>query len=49
MQTLSLSFFDRHPLGELISRVTNDSDAVARMFFESAVTRMIRDHACSSG
>jgi ABC-type multidrug transport system fused ATPase/permease subunit len=41
MQTLSLSFFDRQPLGELMSRVTNDTEAVS-LFYESAVAPLIR-------
>ena len=41
MQTLSLSFFDRQPLGELMSRLTNDLETVG-LFFESAVAQMIR-------
>ncbi len=28
LQSLSLSFFDRHPAGELMSRLTNDIDAI---------------------
>jgi ABC-type multidrug transport system fused ATPase/permease subunit len=28
MQTLSLSFFDRRPIGELMSRVTNDTQVI---------------------
>jgi ATP-binding cassette subfamily B protein len=28
LQTLSLSFFDHHPAGELMSRLTNDIDAI---------------------
>jgi ATP-binding cassette subfamily B multidrug efflux pump len=28
LQTLPLSFFDRHPVGELMSRLTNDIDAI---------------------
>ena len=28
LQTLSLSFFDTHPVGELMSRLTNDIDAI---------------------
>ena len=28
LQTLSLSFFDQHPSGELMSRLTNDVDAI---------------------
>ena len=31
LQTLSLSFFDRHPHGELMSRLTNDMDAISRV------------------
>ncbi|MBN1401674.1 MAG: ABC transporter ATP-binding protein [Anaerolineae bacterium] len=31
LQTLSLSFFDRHPHGELMSRLTNDMDAINRV------------------
>ena len=41
MQQLSLSFFDRQPLGELMSRVTNDTETVS-LFYESAVSQMIR-------
>lgn len=32
MQTLSLNFFDRQPIGELMSRITNDTDVVAQFF-----------------
>ncbi len=31
LQTLSLAFFDRHPHGELMSRLTNDIDAINRV------------------
>ena len=41
MQQLSLSFFDRQPLGELMSRVTNDTETVS-LFYESAVSQIIR-------
>jgi ATP-binding cassette subfamily B protein len=41
MQTLSLSFFDRHGRGELMSRMTNDSEVIS-LFYESAVTQIIR-------
>ena len=41
MQTLSLTFFDRQPLGELMSRVTNDTEVLA-LFYESAVAQIIR-------
>ena len=29
LQTLSLRFFDRHPHGELMSRLTNDTEAIS--------------------
>ena len=35
LQTLSLSFFDRHPHGELMSRLTNDLDAISRVLSQS--------------
>jgi len=35
LQTLSLSFFDRHPHGELMSRLTNDLDAVSRVLSQN--------------
>jgi len=41
MQTLSLTFFDRQPIGELMSRLTNDTEVIS-LFYESAVTQMIR-------
>ena len=41
MQSLSLSFFDRQGRGELMSRLTNDSEVIA-LFYESVVTQMIR-------
>ncbi|HHY55244.1 MAG TPA: ABC transporter ATP-binding protein [Chloroflexi bacterium] len=41
MQSLSLSFFDRQPIGELMSRITNDTETVS-LFYESAVSQMIR-------
>ncbi|MDX1414985.1 MAG: ABC transporter ATP-binding protein [Candidatus Promineifilaceae bacterium] len=44
MQTLSLTFFDRQPLGQLLSRVTNDTEAVA-LFYEQAVAQIIRAFA----
>ncbi len=42
MQTLSLTFFDRQPIGELMSRLTNDTEVVS-LFFEQAVSQMIRE------
>lgn len=41
VQTLSLNFFDRQPLGQLMSRVTNDTEAVA-LFYETVVAAAIR-------
>jgi ATP-binding cassette subfamily B protein len=41
LQTLSLNFFDRRPLGQLMSRVTNDTETVA-IFFDTAITAVIR-------
>jgi ATP-binding cassette subfamily B protein len=41
MQTLSLNFFDQQPLGDLMSRVTNDTETVS-LFYESAVSQIIR-------
>jgi len=35
LQTLSLSFFDRHPHGELMSRLTNDMDAISRVLVQN--------------
>jgi len=35
LQTLSLSFFDRHPHGELMSRLTNDIDAINRVLSQN--------------
>jgi len=36
LHTLSLKFFDRHPHGELMSRLTNDLDAVGRVIAENS-------------
>ncbi|MBN1139558.1 MAG: ABC transporter ATP-binding protein [Anaerolineae bacterium] len=36
LQTLSLRFFDRHPHGELMSRLTNDLDAISRVIAQNA-------------
>ena len=41
MQTLSLSFFDRQGRGELMSRLTNDTEVIA-LFYESAVIQILR-------
>jgi len=40
MQTLSLSFFDKQPIGELMSRVLNDIDAIS-VFFEKGLSPLI--------
>ena len=37
MQTLSLSYFDRHPHGELMSRLTNDLDAISRVISQNVI------------
>ena len=37
LQTLSLSYFDRHPHGELMSRLTNDMDAISRVLAQNVV------------
>ncbi len=41
IQGLSLNFFDRQPVGDLMSRVTNDTETIA-LFFEDALARVIR-------
>jgi len=41
MQRLSLSFFDRQPVGQLLSRVTNDTETVAT-FNENAISQIMR-------
>jgi ATP-binding cassette subfamily B protein len=35
VQTLSLRFFDKHPHGELMSRLTNDLDALSRLLSQN--------------
>lgn len=37
LQTLSLRFFDRHSTGELMSRLTNDIDAINRVLSQSII------------
>ena len=37
LQTLSLRFFDRRPTGELMSRLTNDIDAIDRVLSQSII------------
>ncbi|MDP3973137.1 MAG: ABC transporter ATP-binding protein [Candidatus Nanopelagicales bacterium] len=41
LQKLSLNFFDRQPIGQLLSRVTNDTEAVA-LYFETAVAAVVQ-------
>jgi len=36
LQTLSLSFFDHHPHGDLMSRLTNDMDNISRVLSQNA-------------
>ena len=38
MQTLSLSFFDRNPAGELMSRLTNDIEAINQAVSQNVVS-----------
>jgi ATP-binding cassette subfamily B protein len=42
IQTLSLSFFDKQPTGDLMSRLTNDIDAIGAALTQN-VTRLIRN------
>jgi len=42
LQTLSLSFFDRRPAGDLMSRLTNDIDAIGAALAQN-VTQLIRN------
>jgi ATP-binding cassette subfamily B multidrug efflux pump len=48
LQTLSLSFFDRRPAGDLMSRLTNDVDAVNQALTQN-VTRLITNLLTSVG
>jgi ATP-binding cassette subfamily B multidrug efflux pump len=48
LQTLSLSFFDRRPTGDLMSRVTNDIDAINQALTQN-VTRLITSLLSSVG
>lgn len=38
LQTLRLSFFDSHPVGELMSRLTNDIDAINTAVSQNVIT-----------
>lgn len=42
MMTLSLTFFDRRPIGELMSGVTNDTEVIA-LFFRSGLGVLLSD------
>jgi ATP-binding cassette subfamily B protein len=41
MQTLSLGFFDRQPIGELMSRVSNDTDVID-LFFSNGIQQVLQ-------
>ena len=41
IQTLSLRFYDRQPIGELMSRILNDVDTI-NQFFEKGFTQLIQ-------
>jgi ATP-binding cassette, subfamily B, multidrug efflux pump len=38
LQSLSLSFFDHNPVGRLMTRITNDVDALNQLFTSGAIT-----------
>ena len=38
MQSLSLKFFDKNPVGRLVTRVTNDINAVSSLFSDALIT-----------
>ncbi|MGA9379749.1 MAG: ABC transporter ATP-binding protein [Phormidium sp.] len=42
IQTLSINFFDRQPIGELMSRVTNDTEVIAS-FFRSGLNLLLSE------
>lgn len=42
MMTLSLNFFDRRPIGELMSGVTNDTEVIA-LFFRSGLGTLVSE------
>jgi ATP-binding cassette subfamily B protein len=42
MQSLSLDFYDKQPIGELMSRVTNDTDIIEQ-FLTSGITTIIQN------
>ncbi len=37
LQALPISFFDRHPAGELMSRLTNDIDAINQAVSQNVI------------
>lgn len=41
MQTLSLGFFDRQPIGELMSRISNDTDVIDQ-FFSNGIQQVLQ-------
>ncbi|PKL60653.1 MAG: hypothetical protein CVV33_01580, partial [Methanomicrobiales archaeon HGW-Methanomicrobiales-4] len=41
MQSLSLGFFDRQPIGELMSRVSNDTDVIDQ-FFSNGIQQVLQ-------
>ncbi len=48
MQSQALSFFDRHPVGRLVTRVTNDIENLNEMF-KSVITTVFKDIFILSG
>lgn len=42
LQGMSLSFFDRHPVGRLVTRVTNDTEALNEMY-TSVLVNLFKD------
>ncbi|MBE9012981.1 ABC transporter ATP-binding protein, partial [Pseudanabaenaceae cyanobacterium LEGE 13415] len=42
MMTLSLNFFDRRPIGELMSSITNDTEVIA-LFFRSGLGTLVSE------
>ncbi len=41
IQSLHLSFFDRHPVGRLVTRASNDTENIAEMFSQGIVAAVI--------
>lgn len=42
VQKLSLSFFDRTPIGTLVSRITNDTEAI-KDFYVSVLSTFVKN------